>query len=72
MVMSNFIDDAERHAELYDQFTPRQRRVLGLVAEATLASRNDGNVRAFLHTNRVTDPEIHWLERTGHYLPNYV
>ena len=48
MVMSNFIDDAERHAELYDEFTPRQRSVLELVAEATLASRNDGNVRAFL------------------------
>ncbi len=71
MIMSNFIDEAERHAELYDAFTPRQQRVLKIVTEATLAPRDDAYIRAFLHTNHVTDSEIHWLERTGHYLPNY-
>ena len=71
MMMSNFIDETERHAELYDDFTPRQQRVLEIVTEATLASRDDAYVRGFLYTNYVTDSEIHWLERTGHYLPTY-
>ena len=67
--MFNFIDDAERHAELYDAFIPRQQRALDILTLATLTSRDDAYVREFLHTNHVTDSEIHWLERTGHYFP---
>ena len=71
MIMSNFIDEAERHAELYDAFTPRQQWIFEIVTKATLVPRDDAYIRPFLHTKRVTDSEIHWLERTGHYLPIY-
>ncbi len=71
MIMSNFINESERHAELYNYFTPRQQRALDILTLATLTPRDDVYIREFLHSNRVTDSEIHWLERTGHYLPVY-
>ncbi len=71
MIMFNFIDDEERHAVLYDAFTPRQQRALDILTLVTLTSRDDAYVREFLHANLVTDSYIHWLERTGHYLPTY-
>ena len=71
MIMSNFIDEAERLAELYNTFTSRQQQVLEIVTETTLASRDADYIRALLHTKGVTESEIHWLERTGHLFPNY-
>ena len=71
MIMSNFINESERHAELYNDFTLRQQRAIDIVTLATLTSRDDVYIREFLHTNQIADSEIHWLERTGHYLPVY-
>lgn len=71
MIMSNFINESERHAELYNDFTLRQQRAIDIVTLATFTFRDDVYVREFLHTKQVTDSEIHWLERTGHYLPVY-
>ncbi len=36
MIMSNFIDDAERHAELYNAYTSRQRLLLVIVEDLRL------------------------------------
>ena len=67
--MSNFNNEFELQSELYNYFTSRQQRALDILTLATLTPRDDAYVREFLHTNQVTDPEIHWLEWTGHYLP---
>ena len=69
--MSNFIDEAERHTELYGTYTPRQQYILVLVKNVTRDYHNDENVRSSLLKHGVANSEIHWLMRNGHYLPIY-
>ena len=71
MIMSNFIDETERHAELYQAYTPRQQTILEIVEGSSLVSKDDEEVLLALQANHVSDSEIHWLKRTGHYLPVY-
>lgn len=72
MIMSNFIDEAERHAELYNAFTPRQRFVLALLEAAKQSRAGQEGIRSALSTHSVTQSEIHWLERTGRLAPDWV
>lgn len=72
MIMSNFIDESERHAELYGDYTQRQKYVLELVGKITRERRSDKEVQDSLLKKGITCPEIHWLMRTGHYLPLYM
>ena len=65
MIMSNFIDEDERHAELYGTFTSRQRFILEIIEKANLKTSLRIYVLPLLHTNNVSNAEIHWLERTG-------
>ena len=44
MIMSNFIDEAERHAELYHAYTPRQRLILGIIQESRQGFSGNGHV----------------------------
>ena len=71
MVMSNFIDEAERHAELYDVFTPRQCLLLELVEDLHL--KISGNEESYTKLNAVgiCNAEIDWLKRTGRLLPSF-
>jgi len=71
MIMSNFIDESERHAELYQTYTPRQERILKIVNGSKAVGNDGAYVLLQLQTNRVSESEIHWLKRTGHYLPAY-
>ena len=58
MILSNFIDESERRAELYNAFTSRQQWAVEIVTEATPASHDSDYVRALLHPNGVTKSEI--------------
>ena len=71
MIMSNFIDEADRHAELYDAYTPRQCLLLGIVENLHLEI--SGNEESYTRINAVgvSVAEINWLKRTGHLLPAY-
>lgn len=71
MAMSNYIDESERHSELYGMFTERQSFLLSLIAIAKHDRNNNEAVQQLLFENSVTDSEIGWLKRTGHYLPVY-
>ena len=71
MIMSNFIDEAERNAELYGTYLPRQEHVLEIIKNTTRKLRGDKDFRSSLLKNGVTNPEIQWLMRNGHYLPVY-
>lgn len=72
MVMSNFIDESERHAELYGNYTERQKYVLEIATIMTHERRRDGEIQDSLLKNGISCPEIQWLKRTGHYLPLYL
>ncbi len=77
MIMSNFIDEAERHAELYDAYTPRQRLIFELVEDLRkiiddLHLNISGNEELYTRLNAlgVSVAEINWLKRTGRFLPS--
>lgn len=72
MVMSNFIDESERHAELYGDYTERQKYVLEIARKITNERRSDREIQDSLLKHGITCPEIHWLKRTGHCLPLYM
>jgi len=65
MIMSNFISDSERHAELYGTYTYEQSSALDIVQENMAHKNNSVPIVDLLHTRNVSDEEIHWLERTG-------
>ena len=69
MIMSNFIDEAERHAELYDAYTPRRRLILDIIEESRRGDPGNGHVYERLDAIGASESEIHWLKRTGHFLP---
>ncbi len=66
MIMSNFIDEAERHAELYNAYTPRQRLILEIIEDSRLNVSNDKEINPKLNAAGVSESEINWLKRTGH------
>ena len=68
---TDFIDEAERHAELYGTYSTRQEHVLEIIKKTTRKFRNDTGIRSSLLKDGVTDSEILWLMRNGHYLPVY-
>ena len=71
MIMSNFIDEAERHAELYGSYSPRQQMLLSVVKQTNSQLpdkeyiRNE-YIRDVLHAVNASVVEINWLQRTGH------
>ena len=66
MIMSNFIDEAERHAELYNAYTQRQRLILEIIEDSRLNVSNDKEINPKLNAAGVSESEINWLQRTGH------
>ena len=71
MIMSNFIDDAERHAELYNAYTSRQRLLLVIVEDLRLKIFSNEELYTRLNTVGICKAEIDWLKRTGHLLPSF-
>ncbi len=74
MIMSNFIDDAKRHAELYNAYTSRQRLLLVIVENLRLKIEDihlkiSGNEELYTRLNAVgvSVAEINWLKRTGRF-----
>jgi len=65
MIMSNFISESERHAELYGTYTYEQSSALDIVQENMAHKNNLAPIVDLLHARNVSDEEIHWLERTG-------
>ncbi len=65
MIMSNYIDEAERRAELYNGFTPRERLLLDIAERVRRAGRNEESIRSHLRPHKLSDAEIEWLRRTG-------
>ncbi len=68
--MSNFIDEAERHAELYDAYTPRQRLIFELVDDLRLKISGNEELYTRLNALGVSVAEINWLKRTVRFLPS--
>lgn len=80
-IVWNFIDETERHAELYNLFTPRELDVLHVLEdlqEVTHLLRTTDeidseeetpDIHALLRKWGVTRAEIGWLERTGRIPP---
>ena len=71
MIMSNFIDEAERHAELYNVYTPRQRLILELVEDLRLKISINDELYTKLNEMGINNDEINWLKRTGRLLPSF-
>ncbi len=71
MIMSNFIDEAERHAELYNVYTPRQRLILELVEDLRLKISINDESYTKLNAKGIYNDEIDWLKRTGRLLPSF-
>jgi len=71
MIMSNFIDEAERHAELYNVYTPRQRLILELVEDLRLKISINDESYTKLNEMGIYNDEIDWLKRTGRLLPSF-
>ena len=71
MIMSNFIDEAERHTELFGTYSTRQEHVLEIIKNTTHKLREDKDIRSSLLKDGVTNSESQWLMRNGHYLPIY-
>ena len=63
--MSNYIDEAERRAELYNEFTPRERLLLEITERVRRAGRNKESMRSHLYPYKISDADIEWLRRTG-------
>ena len=64
MIQSNFIDEQERHTELFFTFTTRQVFIIRMIQIFNNQRINDDLIRFYLLLF-VTKEEIHWLERTG-------
>lgn len=64
MIMSNFIDESERHAELFQSFTERQYFVIRLLKVFKNQAMNEYLIQYYLK-KFITDAELRWLERTG-------
>ena len=71
MIMSNFINEAERHAELYNVYTPRQRLILELVEDLRLKISINDELYTKLNEMGINNDEIDWLKRTGRLLPSF-
>ena len=71
MILSNFIDEAERHAELYGKYTDRQRHMLEIVKPLTNTTIISERSINSLNIQGIGNSEIEWLKRTGHLLPSY-
>ena len=71
MVMSNFIDEAERHAELYCTYTDRQKEVLNASDTLNIGSYTNIDLVETLISLGINESEIEWLKRTGHVMPIY-
>lgn len=71
MSMSNFIDETERHAELYGRYSDRQREVLEIIKSLNDTTLNNAWITEKLHCQGISDVEIAWLKRNGHVLPAY-
>ena len=76
--MSNFIDEAERHAELYNAYTSRQRLLLVIVEDLRLKIEDShlkifGNEELYTRLKAVgiCKAEFDWLTRTGRLLPGF-
>lgn len=66
MVMSNFIDEAERHGELYGYENMRQRMLLALIERNKNKLSDVNQIKIFLHDVNVNSAEINWLLRMGY------
>ncbi len=66
MIMSNFIDEAERHAELYASYSPRQQMLLAVVEQTNSQLSDKEYIQNALHAVNANVAEINWLQRTGH------
>ncbi|MCG8378571.1 MAG: hypothetical protein MI865_03735 [Proteobacteria bacterium] len=69
--MSNFIDEAERHAELYGTYTDRQKEVLDTSSTLNIGSYTNNDLVEILISLGINESEIEWLKRTGHVMPIY-
>ena len=65
MEISNFIDETERHVELYGDFTPHQRNLMEIVDELYAEHEDYDWVQTDLLESGVSDAELQWLRRTG-------
>ena len=66
MTMSNFIDEAERHAELYGSYNTRQQMLLAVVERIPNQLADKEHIRNALHAINASSAEINLLQRTGH------
>lgn len=64
MVMSNFIDESERHAEIFFAFTVRQKFILRMLKIFNNQHLNEPLKRFYLLCF-ISKEELYWLERTG-------
>ena len=64
MIMSNFIDESERHTELFFAFTVRQIFILRILQVFKNQGMNENIKRCYLRLF-ISEQELHWLERTG-------
>jgi len=65
MIMSNFISESERHAELYGTYTYEQFSAIEIVQKNSAHKNNHKPIVNVLHEHNIGEEEIHWLERTG-------
>jgi len=66
MVISNFIGEKERLAELYGKHTARQQHVFEIIKVLINTTKANDRLAESLHIQGVSDAEIRWLKRTGH------
>jgi len=71
MIMSNFIDEAEHHAELYNAYTPRQHLIFELIEDLHLEITGNEESYTKLNAAGICNTEIDWLKRTGRLLPGF-
>jgi len=61
MIMSNFVDKADWHAELYGSYSPRQQTLLAVVEQANSQLSDKESIRNVLHAVYASVAEINWL-----------
>ena len=66
VVLSNFIDETERHAELYGYNSQRQQMLLAVVEQVKSKSPDKEYIKDTLYAVNASVTEINWLQRTGH------
>ncbi len=64
MIISNFIDESERHTELFFDFSIRQIFILRMVKVFNNQRINE-TLKHYYLCRFITNEELHWLERTG-------